>query len=113
MSVEGQLEGSAAGGFGQVILEEVIEEKGRTLNPNLLDYKMPTALDMPEVETIIIDTIDPKGPYGAKEAGEGTQISPLAAIANAIDDAVGVRIKELPITSDKVLRALEEKRGEG
>jgi len=91
----------------------VIEEKGTTLNPNLLDYKMPTALDMPEVETIIIDTIDPKGPYGAKEAGEGTQISPLAAIANAIDDAVGVRIKELPITSDKVLRALEEKRGEG
>jgi 4-hydroxybenzoyl-CoA reductase subunit alpha len=68
-------------------------------------------MDMPEVETVIIETIDPKGPYGAKEAGEGTQISPLAAIANAIYDAVGVRIKELPITPDKVLRALEEKGG--
>ena len=70
---------------------------------------MPLAPDMPNIQTIHVETIDPEGPFGAKEAGEGTTISPAPAIANAIYDAIGVRIKELPITPDKILKALEEK----
>ena len=99
-------------GLGFCLSEKLIRDEGLTLNPSFLEYKGFTALDVPEVEHIDIETIDPIGPYGAKEVGEGSSTPVAPAIANAIYDAVGVRIKELPITPDKILRALEEKESE-
>ncbi len=112
MLVEGQLEGSVVGGMGQALYEHVIVEKGQVMNPSFLDYGFPTFLEMPEIEAIEVETDDPIGPFGAKEAGEGTQLSPAPAIVNAIYDAIGVDFMELPITPEKILDALEEKRKE-
>ncbi len=112
MLVEGQLEGSVVGGMGQALYEDVIVEKGQVMNPSFLDYGFPTFLEMPQIEAIEVVTDDPIGPFGAKEAGEGTQLSPAPAIVNAIYDAIGVDFMELPITPEKVLAALEEKRKE-
>ncbi len=109
MLVEGQLEGSVVGGMGQALYEEVVFEKGRVMNPSFLDYGFPTTMEMPEIEAIEVETYDPIGPFGAKEAGEGTQLSPSPAIVNAIYDAIGVDFKELPVTPEKILEALEEK----
>ena len=111
MSVEGQLEGSVSMTFGQTLLEDAKMEKGWAMNPSFLEYKLPTAVDMPEVKSIIVEPIDDHGPFGAKEASEGTNIPTAPAIANAIYDAIGVRIKDLPITPEKILKALEEKGG--
>ncbi|MBI4288316.1 MAG: molybdopterin-dependent oxidoreductase [Chloroflexi bacterium] len=108
MSVEGQVEGSVHMGLGYALTEQVVSEKGEMLNPSFLDYRIPTALDMPEVKIIEVITDEPEGPFGAKEAGEGC-VAPVApAIANAIYDAIGVRVKDLPITPEKVLKALRE-----
>ncbi len=109
MLVEGQLEGSIAGGMGQALYEEVITEKGQVMNPSFLDYGFPTTLEMPEMTAIDIETDDPVGPFGAKEAGEGTQLSPAPAIVNAIYDAIGIDFQELPVTPEKILKALESK----
>jgi 4-hydroxybenzoyl-CoA reductase subunit alpha len=109
MLVEGQLEGSVVGGMGQALYEHVIMEKGQVMNPSFLDYGFPTFLEMPEIEAIEVETDDPIGPYGAKEAGEGTQLSPAPAIVNAIYDAIGVDFLELPITPEKILDALAER----
>jgi len=108
MLVEGQLEGSVVGGMGQALYEDVIVVKGQVMNPSFLDYGFPTFLEMPEIEAIEVETDDPIGPYGAKEAGEGTQLSPAPAIVNAIYDAIGVDFLELPITPEKILDALAE-----
>jgi 4-hydroxybenzoyl-CoA reductase subunit alpha len=110
MLVEGQLEGSVVGGMGQALYEDVVVEKGQVMNPSFLDYGFPTFMEMPEIEAIEVETDDPIGPYGAKEAGEGTQLSPAPAIVNAIYDAIGVDFMELPVTPEKVLKALEEKK---
>jgi 4-hydroxybenzoyl-CoA reductase subunit alpha len=110
MLVEGQLEGSVVGGMGQALYENVIVEKGQVMNPSFLDYGFPTFLEMPEIEAIEVETDDPIGPFGAKEAGEGTQLSPAPAIVNAIYDAIGVDFMELPITCEKILDALEAKK---
>ncbi|KKL61394.1 hypothetical protein LCGC14_2195740, partial [marine sediment metagenome] len=107
MLVEGQLEGSVVGGMGQALYEEVIVEKGQVMNPSFLDYGFPTFMEMPEIESIEVETDDPIGPFGAKEAGEGTQLSPAPAIANAIYDAIGVDFMALPITPEKILEALQ------
>jgi len=110
MLVEGQLEGSVVGGMGQALYEDVIVEKGQVMNPSFLDYGFPTAMEMPEIEAIEVETIDPLGPFGAKEAGEGTQVSPAPAIVNAIYDAIGIDFMEMPVTPAKILKALEEKK---
>jgi 4-hydroxybenzoyl-CoA reductase subunit alpha len=110
MLVEGQLEGSIAGGMGQALYENVIVENGQVMNPSFLDYGFPTTMETPEMVSIDIETDDPVGPFGAKEAGEGTQLSPAPAIVNAIYDAIGVHFNELPVTPEKILKALEEKR---
>jgi 4-hydroxybenzoyl-CoA reductase subunit alpha len=112
MLVEGQLEGSVVGGMGQALYEEVIVENGQVMNPSFLDYGFPTFLEMPEIEAIEVETDDPIGPFGAKEAGEGTQLSPAPAIVNAVYDAIGVDFMELPLTPEKILGALEEKKKE-
>jgi len=109
MLVEGQLEGSVVGGMGQAFYENVIVNKGQVMNPSFLDYGLPTFLEMPEIVAIEVETDDPIGPYGAKEAGEGTQLSPAPAIVNAIYDAIGVDFLELPITPEKILEALKQK----
>jgi 4-hydroxybenzoyl-CoA reductase subunit alpha len=109
MLVEGQLEGSVVGGMGQALYEDVIVEKGQVMNPSFLDYGFPTFLEMPEIEAIEVETDDPIGPFGAKEAGEGTQLSPAPAIVNAVYDAIGVDFMALPITPEKILAALKEK----
>jgi len=113
MLVEGQLEGSVVGGMGQALYENVIVEKGQVMNPSFLDYGFPTFLEMPEIVSIEVETDDPIGPYGAKEAGEGTQLSPAPAIVNAVYDAIGIDFMELPITPEKILDALEEKKKKG
>jgi len=112
MAVEGQFEGAVAQGLGFALMEEIMYDKGKVMNPNLLNYALPTMLDVPSVKTILAETIDPTGPYGGKGCAELSTIPVAAAIANAIYDAVGVRIKELPITPEKILKALRERKEE-
>ncbi len=108
LAVEGQLEGSWHMGVGQAISEQMKYYKGLLLNNNFLDYKIPTSLDTPDIHANIIETIDPEGPFGAKEAGEGAIHPVIPAIANAIFNAVGVRITKLPITAEDILKQMKE-----
>jgi 4-hydroxybenzoyl-CoA reductase subunit alpha len=107
--VIGQIEGSVYMGLGEVLMEEQAFRKGLHKIPSMLEYKSPTFLEMPPVETILVTTDDPEGPFGAKEAGQGPLLPVIPAVANAVYDAVGVRIDEVPITPDKLLAALEQK----
>ena len=113
MLVEGQMEGSAYMGFAEAIMEQQVMKRGTPEGglhdaPSLLDYRIPTSLDCPEFVALIVEAADPEGPYGAKEAGEGPLHPSLPAIANAIWDAVGVRMDSLPFTPDRVWRALKD-----
>ncbi len=105
--VAGQVEGGAYMGFGEALMEQQVFRKGQHKIPSLLDYKLPTTLDTPEIESILIEIPDLEGPYGGKEAGQGPLNPVIPAIANAVYDAIGVRIDEVPITPDKVLKALK------
>ena len=108
--VEGQVEGSVYMGLGEALMEEQVFRKGVHKIPSLLEYKSPTTLETPEIHTILVETDDPEGPFGAKEAGQGPLLPVIPAVANAVHDAVGVRIDETPITSEKVVKALEARR---
>lgn len=108
--VEGQVVGSVYMGLGEALMEEQKYRRGLHEIPSMLDYKSPTFLEMPDVETFLVETFDPNGPYGAKEAGQGPLLPVAPAVANAIFDAVGVRIDETPITPDKIIAALEAAR---
>jgi CO/xanthine dehydrogenase Mo-binding subunit len=110
LSVEGQMEGGAIYGMGYGLTEEVIIEKGVTITPSFSEYLVPTSMDVPEVQTIILESGDGVGPFGAKGVGEPSVCSVAPAIANAVYDAVGVRIYDLPITPEKVLKAIQEKK---
>ena len=101
--LEGQIEGSISQGIGQCLLEEVVMDQGKVLNPSFLTYKIPLASNMPVMEPFCVESEEKEGPFGAKGVGESTQIPTPAAIANAIYDAIGVRMKELPITPDRIL----------
>lgn len=107
LAVEGQIEGCIHMGLGQVLMEEMPYLKGNIQGPNFLDYRTLTPMQMPDVDVIIVESDDPEGPYGAKEAGEGPLLPILPAVANAIYDAVGIRICSLPITPDKLWRAAQ------
>jgi xanthine dehydrogenase molybdenum-binding subunit len=109
MMLEGQIYGGGCMGLGYALGEKMIYEKGELKNGNFLDYKMFTAKDVPPVEAVIVETDEKDGPFGAKGIGEPGAVPTAPAIANAIYDAVGVRIKDLPITPEKVLKALKEK----
>jgi 4-hydroxybenzoyl-CoA reductase alpha subunit len=112
-SVEGQMQGSLSMGLGEAMFEEVkFDDKGRILNANLGEYKIATALDMPNVDTIIVESNEPNGPFGAKEVGEGAIMPTIPAILNAVYDAVGVKIQELPLTPERVFMALQQKEKE-
>ncbi len=107
MAVEGQIEGGAQMGLGYALTEELVVRDGRVLNPDFLDYRLFTSADMPEIETIIVETDDPGGPFGAKGVGEMGGTPTAAAIANAVYDAIGVRLTRLPMTPERVLAALD------
>ena len=107
---EGQIEGGMYMGYGEAVVEEQVFRKGLHKQPSLLEYKIPTSLDMPELEAHIIETVDPEGPFGAKEVGQGPLAPVIPAIANAVYDAIGIRFDSTPITADKIMRALETKR---
>jgi len=107
MSVEGQIEGCIGMGMGFAVTEELISEGGQTMNPSFLGYGIPTADQMPEIKISHVVTDDPHGPFGAKETGEGSLDPTAPAIANAVYNATGVRIKDLPITAEKILKGLK------
>jgi len=105
-SVEGQIQGAAVMGIGYGLLEEVVVDRGVNLSTNFAGYLIPTSLDVPDVEPIVLESGEGKGPFGARGIGEPPIGPPAAAIANAIEDAVGVRLTELPMTPERVARAL-------
>ena len=108
--VEGQIEGSVYMGAAEAQMEEMVyNEKGLLFGPSLLDYRIPTSLDTPDLQAYIVESNDPNGPYGAKEAGEGPLHAAIPAIANAIHDACGIRIRELPFYPQRVLKLLRER----
>ncbi len=107
--VEGQIQGGFVQGVGYALMEEMILDDGKITNPTLVDYRIPSALDVPKIIPIIVETGEPTGPFGAKGVGECGLVGTAPAIANAIYDAVGVRIKELPLTPERVLAALRAK----
>ena len=110
--VEGQVEGSIYMGLGEALMEEQTFRLGVHKWPTMLEYKSPTFLDMPEVETFIVETIDPEGPYGAKEAGQGPLLPVIPAVSSAVFDALGVWVDEIPVTPEKVVEALR-RQGKG
>jgi len=107
---EGQVEGSVYMGIGEAVMEGQVFRKGVHKNPSLLEYKSPTTLETPEIHTFLIETDDPEGPFGAKEAGQGPLLPVIPAIANAVYHAVGVRCDEVPITPEIILKGLVLKR---
>ena len=112
VAVEGQVIGSVWMGLGQALEEEVVWKDGLLMNPGLLEYRSPSSVESPEIECIIVESVDPEGPFGAKEAGEGSLAATIPAISNAIYDAVGVRLREAPFTPERILAALRTKRGQ-
>ncbi|HXB04350.1 MAG TPA: molybdopterin cofactor-binding domain-containing protein, partial [Candidatus Angelobacter sp.] len=110
--VEGQVEGSVYMGLGEALMEEQTFRKGLHKWPSMLEYKSPTFLDMPDVETFIVETNDPEGPYGAKEAGQGPLLPVIPAVSAAVFDALGVWIDEVPVTPEKIVEALR-RQGKG
>jgi len=110
VSVEGQIIGSVWMGLGQALEEEMVWKDGMLMNPGLLEYRSPSATESPAVEPIIVESVDPEGPFGAKECSEGSLAATIPAIANAIYDAVGVRLHESPFTPERVLAALRAKK---
>ena len=110
--VEGQIQGGAVQGIGWALNEEyVYNDSGAMLNSSFLDYRMPTSLDLPMIDTVIVEIANPNHPYGVRGVGEVPIVPPMAAISNAIYDAIGVRMVDLPMSPDKVLEALWAKEG--
>ena len=113
MAVEGQIEGGVGQGVGYALMEEVVVENGVIQNPSFSNYLIPTSLDIPPIDSIIVEVPEPSGPFGAKGTGEPSTCPTAAAIINAIYDAVGVHITSTPVTAEKVYRALKQKEKEG
>ena len=113
LTVEGQVQGSVWMGMGQAMSEETAYHEGLLVTGNMLDYRVPTIEDSPPIEVGIIESNDPHGPFGAKEAGEGSLAAFLPALTNAVADAIGVRFNTLPVTPDRVFAALEKRRRAG
>ena len=112
--IKGQITGGMLQGLATVLYEDMrFDDKGKLLNPNFTDYKIPTAMDIPdEIVPIIIEVPQPDGPFGARGVGEHTMIPAAPMVGNAVEDALGIRIKTMPITSEKIVLALNEKNGE-
>jgi xanthine dehydrogenase molybdenum-binding subunit len=110
LGIEGQLEGGIAQGIGYCLSEELKVEEGRILNPTFTDYKLAATTDVPELDISFVETQDPAGPYGAKGIGESPLIPVAPAIANAVHNATGMQITELPLTPERVLTKLKAAR---
>jgi len=110
LTVEGQVQGSVWMGMGQAMSEEAAYHEGLMVTANMLDYRVPTIQDSPPIEVGIIESNDPHGPFGAKEAGEGSLAAFLPALTNAIADAIGIRFNDLPVTPDRVFEAIEKRK---
>jgi 4-hydroxybenzoyl-CoA reductase subunit alpha len=110
LTVEGQVQGSVWMGMGQAMSEETAYHQGLLVTANMLDYRVPTIEDSPPIEVGIVESHDPHGPFGAKEAGEGSLAAFLPALTNAIADALGLRFNDLPVTPDRVFEAIEKHR---
>ncbi len=104
------MQGSVWMGMGQAMSEEAAYHDGLMLTANMLDYRVPTIQDSPPIEVGIVESNDPHGPFGAKEAGEGSLAAFLPALTNAIADAIDVRFNDLPVTPDRVFAAIEKRR---
>ncbi len=111
LAVEGQVQGQVWMGLGQALSEETAYHGGLALNPNLLDYRVPSFIESPPISVKIVESMDPNGPFGAKEASEGALASAISAVGNAIHDAIGIRLRETPFSPDRVLAALEGRGG--
>jgi xanthine dehydrogenase molybdenum-binding subunit len=111
MLLDGQVHGGVLMGVGYALTEQIVLENGRNMNPDFRDYKVLTALDAINAKPVVIETDDDQGPFGAKGIGEPGCVPTAPAIANAIYNAIGVRIKDLPITPEKVLAAIKKKNG--
>ncbi|MCG8360676.1 MAG: molybdopterin-dependent oxidoreductase, partial [Kiloniellales bacterium] len=113
-SAEGQVQGAVVQGLGYALLEELVWDEGRLVNPSFMDYKIPDSLDVPHaiVPILIEEAPEETGPFGAKGIGESGIVGVAPAVSNAIADATGVRLRRLPMTSERVLTALEEGEGE-
>ena len=109
LGLTGQIAGGIVMGMGYALTEELIVKKGQVFNTSFHDYKLPTSCDIPEIHFYPIETIDKEGPYGAKGVGEAPLIPTPPAIANAVSNAIGIKIDSLPITPQKVLKALKNK----
>lgn len=107
-NIEGQIEGGIQMGLGFALTEEIVLDNGKTLNPSFTDYKLFTSADMPKIKPLIVEVSEPLGPFGARGVGEATTIPTAGAVANAVYDAIGARIKELPLSPEKVLTAIKE-----
>jgi len=110
LTVEGQVQGSVWMGMGQAMSEEAAYHEGLMVTANMLDYRVPTIQDSPPIEVGIVESNDPHGPFGAKEAGEGSLAAFLPALTNAIADAIGIRFNDLPVTPDRVFEAIEKRK---
>jgi CO/xanthine dehydrogenase Mo-binding subunit len=109
LSLEGQIEGGTIQGLGYAVMEELLHKDGVVVNPSLADYYIPTSLDVPEIKVITVEYPGALGPYGAKAIGEPPVVLPAPAIVNAIDNAIGVRINEIPATPDRILMSYKRK----
>ena len=112
-TAHGQVQGAVVMSIGETLMEQVLfTGNGEVLNPNLHEYLIPTAMETPKISSNFVDSYEPRGPFGAKELGEGATLPIMGALSNAIYDATGVRITELPITPEKILAGLKERRSE-
>lgn len=109
VALEGQVEGGVVQGIGWALMEDMVTVNGKLLNPTFLDYRVPGSRDVPDIHVSFVETNDPRGPFGAKGIGEPALNPVAAAVANAIYDAIGIRFKELPITPEKIIKALRDK----
>lgn len=110
--VEGQIQGGVVQGIGWALNEEyVFNDKGEMLNSSFLDYRMPTSLDLPMIDTVIVEVPNPGHPFGLRGVGEVSIVPPLAAVANAISHAIGVRMRQLPMSPGKVVEAILAQQG--
>jgi CO/xanthine dehydrogenase Mo-binding subunit len=109
LAVEGQLDGQAFSGHGQILMEECIMDGGLILNPSRLEYRLPRPFEVPEIEHIIVETNDPYGPFGAKEVAEGPMVTTAQTIGTAVSNALGCIFNEMPLTPERVIEAIRKR----
>jgi CO/xanthine dehydrogenase Mo-binding subunit len=110
LATDGQIQGGVVQGLGWTLMENMVTERGKIANPDFLDYVIPTTMDVPEIQSILVEPVDPNGPYGAKGIGEPALNPAMAAITNAIFDATGIRVKSLPVSAEKILSELKRRK---